>query len=82
MQFVPAGRRSEKIPCRHVPLDAAGRTLDTLYAYGTQLEIDEALETWLKSTIHRLEQEPSNAERVSIQTLGDNGEALLIHQWF
>jgi hypothetical protein len=82
MQFVPAERQSEKIPCRHVPLDAAGQTLNALYAYGTQLEIEEALETWLKSTIHRLEQERSNADRASIQTLGDDGKAFLFHQWF
>jgi len=74
MQFVPAERQSEKIPCQHVPLDAAGQTLDTLYAYGTQLEIEEALETWLKTTIHRLEQERSNAARASIRALGDDGE--------
>jgi hypothetical protein len=61
MQFVPAERQSEKIPCRHIPLDAAEQTLDTLYAYGTQLEIEEALETWLKTTIHRLEQKRSKA---------------------
>jgi hypothetical protein len=82
MQFVPAERQSEKIPCRYVPLDTAGQTLDTLYAYGTQLEIEEALETWLKTTIHRLEQERSNADRASIQTLGDDGEAFLFQQWF
>jgi len=82
MQFVPAERQSEQIPCRHVPLDAAGQTLDTLYTYGTELEIEEALETWLKSTIHRLEQEHSNADRAAIQTLEDDGEAFLIHQWF
>jgi hypothetical protein len=82
MQFVPAERQSEKIPCRYVPLDAAGQTLDTLYTYGTELEIEEALETWLKSTIHRLEQERSNADRAAVQTLEDDGEALLIHQWF
>ena len=57
MQFVPPERQAEKIPCRHVPLDAAGQTLETLYACGTQLEIEEALETWLKATIHQLEQD-------------------------
>lgn len=59
MQFVPAERQCEKIPCRHIPLDAAGQTLASLYTYGTQLEIEEALETWLKTTNRRLEQERS-----------------------
>jgi len=63
MQFVPAERQSEKSPCRHVLLDAAGQTLNMLYAYGAgkQKEIEEALETWLKTRIQRLEQERSNA---------------------
>lgn len=82
MPFVPAERRSEKIPCRHVPLDAAGQTLTTLYAYGTQMEIEEALETWLKTTIYRLEQECSQANCASIEASEDDGETFLLHQWF
>ena len=31
-EFVPLERRFEKIPCRYIPLDAAGQTLETLYA--------------------------------------------------
>jgi len=82
MQFVPAERQSEKIPCRHVPLDAAGQTLNMLYAHGTQLEIDEALETWVRTTIYCLEQERSKADLVSFQTHWDNDEAFLFNQWF
>lgn len=82
MQFVPAERQSEEIPCRHVPLNAAGQTLDTLYAYGTQLEIEQALETWLKITIHTLEQERLKADRASIQTYVDDDGAFLFQQWF
>jgi hypothetical protein len=82
MQFVPAERQSEKTPCRHVPLDSAGQTLDTLYAYGTgkQREIEEALETWLKDRIHRLEHERSNTNPASIQTQEDHGEVCLCQQ--
>jgi hypothetical protein len=61
MQFVPEDRRSAKVPCRHIVFNAAGQTLDHLYDWGTQLEIEEALEGWLKTTIHRLEQERSKA---------------------
>jgi hypothetical protein len=83
MQFVPAERQSERIPCQHIPLDATGRTLNTLYAYGTgaQLEIEEVLETWLKTTIRRLEQERSNAHCASMQTHREDGEAFLFEQW-
>ena len=65
MQFVPPEHQAEKIPCRHVPLDAAGQTLKTLYAYGTKQEVEEALETWLKTTIHRLEQDRPEAGSAS-----------------
>jgi hypothetical protein len=57
MQFVPSNRGSEQIPCRHIPLDKAGKTLAALYESGTQPEIEEALGNWLRATIHRLEQE-------------------------
>lgn len=67
--------QSEKRTYGYVLLDASGRTLDTLYVYGGPLETDEALET-------RWEQERSNADRAFNQTLGDDGEAFLIQQWF
>jgi len=82
MQFVPAERQAEKIPCRHVPLDAAGQTLNSLYAHGTQLEIEEALETWVRTTIYCLEQERSKADPVSFQTRWNDDEAFLFNQWF
>jgi hypothetical protein len=65
MEFVPSEHRTKKIPCRHIPLDAAGQTLKMLYACGTQQEIEEALEIWLKTTIHRLEQGRAKAESAS-----------------
>jgi hypothetical protein len=65
MQFVPAEHHLEKIPCRHIRLDATGQTLETLYARGTQLDIEEALEAWLKNNIHLLEQDRAKAESAS-----------------
>src|ERR1700687_3108347 len=57
MQLVPAERRSEKIPCRHIPFDVSGETLDSLYHYSDQNEIEETLGGWLRATIRRLEEE-------------------------
>ena len=65
MQLVPRECQAEEIPCRQVPLDDAGRTLEKLCACCTQLEIEEVLETWLKTTIHRLEQDGAKAESPS-----------------
>ena len=57
MQFVPPESRGEKMPCQHIPLSEAGETLNDLYWGGTQEEIDDALGSWLRNTIARLEAE-------------------------
>ena len=62
MKFVPPNRASEQIPCRHIPLNAAGQTLSALYEGGTLQEIEEALRFWLKTNIRRLEQQREAAE--------------------
>ena len=57
MQFVPANKRGERVPCRHIPLTFSGDTLLHLYHGATEQEIDEALENWLQNTIAKLESE-------------------------
>jgi hypothetical protein len=57
MQLVPPERRSEEFPCRHIPLDASGETLDSLYRYCDQQEVEETVGKWLRATIGRLEEE-------------------------
>lgn len=61
MKFVPLGRATEQIPCRHIPLTKDGETLASLCESATQLEIEEAVGNWLRATIHRLEQERGSA---------------------
>lgn len=55
MRFVPLRRRSARVPCRHIPLNAAGETLDGLYRYASREETEVAVNEWLRSTIKRLE---------------------------
>jgi len=57
MQFVPAEKRGERVPCRHIPLTLDGETLFELYRGGTQQELEDALADWLRATIARLEAE-------------------------
>ena len=57
--FVPGNAQSEDVPCHHIPLNAEGETVDTLR--DNQLKLEEALEAWLRATIHRLEQERAAA---------------------
>lgn len=55
MQFVPQERRSGKIPCRHIMLNAEGQTIQSLYECATQQEAEETLRSWLRATIDQLE---------------------------
>ena len=57
MHFVPPDCRDEQIPCRHIPLNKEGFTLDTYYRLGTYEEVETAVEAWLSKTIKQLEQE-------------------------
>ena len=63
-QFVPAGRKKERIPCRFIPLTEDGVTVEDLYRTGSQIEMEEALAQWLRTEIARLEREraPSRKE--------------------
>ena len=57
MQLVPPDRRGERVPCRHIPMNGLGRTIDTLYRTGSQEEVEAAVKSWLQETIARLERE-------------------------
>jgi hypothetical protein len=54
MQLVPPELRFGKIPCHQIPLNASGETLDSLYRYGDDHEIEAALKNWLLTTIAEL----------------------------
>jgi hypothetical protein len=57
IELVPLSDRNQAVPCRHIPLTRAGDTLDTLYRWGTQAEIEEAYGNWLQATIRQIEEE-------------------------
>lgn len=57
MELVPKERREERIPCRHIPLNGAGETIEYFYRCATQEELEDAMGAWLRSTIERLERE-------------------------
>lgn len=56
-QFVPEERRSESIPCRFIPLNRDGETVEDLYRTGSQVEMEQALANWLRAQIERIERE-------------------------
>jgi hypothetical protein len=62
MKLVPAEARAERIPCRHIPLTKSGETLESLYRYGDEYEIEETVRAWLRNTIEQLERERTAAD--------------------
>ena len=70
--FVPEDQREKRIPCRYVPLDEWGETVDSLYRTGTQEELEAAVARWLKTTIERLQRasEPASQEAPTIHVKG------------
>lgn len=67
MQLVPPESHGSRIPCRHIPLNGEGHTLDSLYRYGGPIE--EIYGKWLRATIAGLEKRrdapPASSEKPS-----------------
>jgi hypothetical protein len=50
-RLVPAESRGEPVPCRRIPLNPAGETIDDLYRCGTTDELESALAGWLQTSL-------------------------------
>jgi|SRR5579884_2335075 len=55
LAFVPPEKRSEQIPCRHIPLNDHGLTPRELPEWGTRSQIEGAMREWLTRAIEDLE---------------------------
>src|SRR6202166_2802746 len=51
-QLVPPQFRGNQIPCRYIPLNAVGETLDSLYRSS---EVEEVFGNWLRTMIATVE---------------------------
>ena len=77
IKFVPRELRGESSPCRFIPLNEKGETIDYFYRCGTQLELEEALAGWLRAQIAQIEQQLANStdplleERVEFSKLAE-----------
>jgi hypothetical protein len=67
IKFVPEETRNEYSPCRLIPLNGEGKTIDYFYRCGTQLELEEALADWLRGQISRIEQERTNPTSAGLE---------------
>lgn len=61
--FVPEEQRKKRVPCRYIPLNALGETVDSLYRTGTQKELETTVVAWLKSMISMLQREAEEASQ-------------------
>jgi hypothetical protein len=61
MQLVPPEKREEKVPCRFIPLNERGDTIESLYRSGTQEELESTLRNWLTQEIERFEKAHAQA---------------------
>lgn len=59
--FVPEDHRKQSSPCRYIPLNEVGETVDSLYRTGTLEELEGAAVRWLKMSIARLQRETDEA---------------------
>jgi hypothetical protein len=66
--FVPLARQNETVPCRHIVLNDYGETIDSLYRYGTEEELESAMIGWLKKTIQALGAELVYQQAQDIET--------------
>jgi hypothetical protein len=55
IDFVPAEKRGEAVPCPHIPLNERGDTVVTLGGRGDATDVQEAVLDWLRRTIQQLE---------------------------
>jgi hypothetical protein len=58
-EMVPNHAQSENIPCHHIPLNKQGETVDTMERQCNQQEMEEAVKSWLRTAIARIETERS-----------------------
>jgi hypothetical protein len=85
MQLVPPELRAGKKPCRQIPLNTAGETLDSLYRWGDEHDIEETLRNWLVTTIGQLEAQRKEPPTADVKHLPANGrvtKGVALHQNF
>ena len=68
MQVVPGDQQGKKIPCRYVPLNDQGETIDSFYRYGTPEELEAAAGQWLRTTIQHFEKENTESTAATEST--------------
>ena len=63
IDFVPADKRGEAVPCHHIPLNERGDTVATLGGPGDAPDVQEAVLDWLRGVIQQLEGAPAQSQQ-------------------
>jgi hypothetical protein len=64
MALVPPERRSEKVPCHHIPLTAEGETIHHLERNEKQDAMEDVVKNWLRRMIKILEEARAEQARL------------------
>ena len=63
LDFVPAERRAEAVPCHHIPLNERGTTVASLGGPADAPDVQQAVRGWLRRTIQQLEGELAQSQQ-------------------
>jgi hypothetical protein len=63
INFVPAEKRGEAVPCHYIPLNERGDTMATLGGPGDAPDVQEAVIGWLRKKIEELEGTPAQPQQ-------------------
>ncbi len=66
--FVPQDKRSESVPCHHIPLTPQGDTIESLTDPADDAKAQEALKVWLRKMIAELKLQQAKVEAVQTKT--------------
>jgi len=55
LDFVPADKQREELPCHFIPLNAAGDTVDSLGGEDNQAKLETMLKEWMRAKVQELE---------------------------
>jgi len=55
IDFVPAERRGDELPCHAIPLNAGGDTVESLELKDNQPKLEQALKEWMRARINEIE---------------------------
>jgi hypothetical protein len=54
IDFVPADKRSDELPCHAIPLNGAGDTVESCESTDNQAQLEGALKGWMRARINEL----------------------------